>query len=94
MKHHLKQLYDTFLEKNLLKVLEPYSRVEIAHVAELMELGAESTLQRLSQMILDGKLSGTLDQGNGILLVLLILCVFGLFFHITSRRRVGAVLNR
>eukprot|EP00392_Amoebophrya_sp_AT5.2_P000030 g30.t1 len=66
---HLKDLYDTFLEKNLLKILEPFSAVELARVAELIELSVEKTQQKLSQLILDQKLAGTLDEGHGNLIV-------------------------
>lgn len=67
--HHLKDLYDSFLEKNLLKILEPFSKVELSHVAELIELDKRKTTIKLSQMILDGKLLGTVDEGRGNLIL-------------------------
>lgn len=38
VKSHFQSLYDGMLEKNLCRIIEPYSRVEMAHVAKCIQL--------------------------------------------------------
>ena len=64
---NLENLYDTMLEQNLVRIIEPYSRVELSR-CEHDQIAEAQVVQKLS-MILDEKFSGTLDQGKGHLLV-------------------------
>lgn len=69
VQRHLSELYDQLLQKHMLKVIEPYSRVQIGHVASLLNLAPQQVEERLSQMILDHILHGIVDQQNGCLVV-------------------------
>lgn len=67
--HHLDVLYESMFEANLLKIIHPFSSVEIAHVARRINLKIEVVEKKLSQMILDHRFSGILDQGRGHLVI-------------------------
>lgn len=69
VKAHLGTLYDTMLEQNLCRIIEPYLRVEVGHIASCIKLPMPQVEKKLSQMILDKKFSGILDQGEGVLIV-------------------------
>ncbi|PVU97604.1 hypothetical protein BB561_000463 [Smittium simulii] len=66
---HLTLLYDTLLGENLIRIIEPYSTVEIQHIASQINLPISVVEFKLSQMILDKKLNGILDHGNGCLII-------------------------
>ncbi|KAF9789771.1 PCI domain-containing protein [Thelephora terrestris] len=69
IRSHLAALYDTLLEQNLLRIVEPYSVVEVDYVAQQVGQGRQSVEAKLSQMILDKVFHGVLDQGRGCLIV-------------------------
>ncbi|NXS41995.1 PSD11 ATPase, partial [Balaeniceps rex] len=71
---HLAKLYDNLLEQNLIRVIEPFSRVQVnissKHTDMLVPLSPAAEVERkLSQMILDKKFHGILDQGEGVLII-------------------------
>uniref|UniRef100_A0A8D8M0I9 26S proteasome non-ATPase regulatory subunit 11 n=1 Tax=Cacopsylla melanoneura TaxID=428564 RepID=A0A8D8M0I9_9HEMI len=69
VKAHIGTLYDNMLEQNLCRIIEPYSRVEVGFIAKSIKLDKLAVEKKLSQMILDKKFHGILDQGEKVLIV-------------------------
>jgi 26S proteasome regulatory subunit N6 len=67
--YHLINLQNDLLEKNLIKIIQPYSVAEIDFVSSSIGLPYSEILMKLSQMILDKKINGILDQGRGSLIL-------------------------
>merc|ERR1712111_75657 len=66
---HLDTLYQTMLEQNLCRIIEPYKRVQVDYVAEKINLPEAEVEKKLSQMILDKKFQGILDQETRVLII-------------------------
>ena len=61
IRRHFNFLYNNLLEDNLKKIILPYSEVQIDYVANQISLPVDRVLIKLSEMILDEKIRGTLD---------------------------------
>lgn len=66
---HIQDLYENLLELNLLKVIKPYSKVQLDHISKAVNLPLNVVQAKLSEMIVDKKVKGTLDQGQGCLII-------------------------
>jgi 26S proteasome regulatory subunit N6 len=66
---HLGKLYQTMMEQNLCRIIEPYSKIQVKYAAEKIRLPEAEVEKKLSQMILDHKFAGILDQETGVLIV-------------------------
>jgi len=69
IRKHVGTLSENMLEKELCRLIEPYSFVQIAHIARMVELPVNKVEKKLAQMILDKKFSGSLGQDADTLIV-------------------------
>lgn len=69
VKNHTKILYDKLLENNLFKIIESYTKVDLDYIGKKLSLTHDIIERKLSEMILDKKITGTLDQSKGCLIV-------------------------
>lgn len=60
-------MYDTLLEQNLVRVIEPYSAVELSWIAQEVGQSVQIVEEKLSQMILDQVFYGVLNENAGTL---------------------------
>ena len=62
-------LYENLLEKNILKLTKPYTKVQLSYLSMKLGVNVLRIEKKISEMILDEKLKGTLDQGIGNLIL-------------------------
>ncbi|CAJ0943280.1 unnamed protein product, partial [Mesorhabditis belari] len=69
IRKHFHSLAERMLEKDLCRLIEPYSYVQIEQIANLIGIDRHTVEKKLAQMILDKKFIGSLHQGEGMLIV-------------------------
>jgi 26S proteasome regulatory subunit N6 len=62
-------LYENLLEKNIIKLTKPYTKVQLAYLSSKLGVDVLRVEKKISEMILDENLKGTLDQGIGNLIL-------------------------
>ena len=64
-----KIIYQIYFNVKLYRIIEPYSKVQVDYVAGKIGLPRAEVEKKLSQMILDKKFLGILDQETGVLVI-------------------------
>ncbi|KAH9385159.1 26S proteasome regulatory subunit N6 [Nematocida major] len=60
--NHLKSLCDSLIDSNILKIIEPYSNINIEYIGNVLNFSLDVIENRLRRMILDEKIKGDIDQ--------------------------------
>ncbi|KAL6929899.1 hypothetical protein ACO0SA_001303 [Hanseniaspora valbyensis] len=66
---HLTILYDILLTNNLIKIIKPFDCIEVQHISNLIGMPYKDIELKISQLILDGKIIGKLNQDLGYLYI-------------------------
>eukprot|EP01055_Gregarina_sp_Pseudo9_P005951 Gregarina_sp_Pseudo_9__5950@NODE_962_length_2027_cov_22_169014_g902_i0_p1_GENE_NODE_962_length_2027_cov_22_169014_g902_i0NODE_962_length_2027_cov_22_169014_g902_i0_p1_ORF_typecomplete_len439_score63_14RPN6_N/PF18055_1/1_7e25RPN6_N/PF18055_1/2_8e03PCI/PF01399_27/2_3e03PCI/PF01399_27/3_6e16TPR_MalT/PF17874_1/0_00016SNAP/PF14938_6/0_12SNAP/PF14938_6/1_6e02RPN6_C_helix/PF18503_1/0_06HTH_45/PF14947_6/2_4e03HTH_45/PF14947_6/0_41_NODE_962_length_2027_cov_22_169014_g902_i01041420 len=69
LSRHIDQAAEQLIEQSILKIVAPYSHVEVGHIAKKCNLPRARIESKLAEMVLDHKLSGTIDQGHGVFIL-------------------------
>jgi 26S proteasome regulatory subunit N6 len=64
---NVRHLIHSLEEQHLLRIVKPFSAVELSRIAEMISLPVEKVEERLVEMILDQKLKASINQSDGIL---------------------------
>lgn len=64
---NIENLVDSLEEQHLLRIVKPYSAVELQRIADMINLPVKNIEAKLVQMILDQKLKASINQSAGIL---------------------------
>ena len=54
-------LYDKLLEKNIIKLIKPYSKVEMSYLAQKLGVKEQNVEKKIGKMILDKIIHGSMD---------------------------------
>ncbi|KAI5151838.1 26S proteasome regulatory subunit N6 [Enteropsectra breve] len=66
---HLQAYYNVLLEKNIIKIIEPYSHIKISYISEKLGFDENMIEDKLRKMILDKIINGILDHMTGCLIL-------------------------
>lgn len=66
----LETLRDNLLENSIKKIIASYTRMDIKYLSQLLDLSVDVVESKLSQLILDDKISAQLDHNFGDLIIL------------------------
>mmetsp|Transcript_7446 Transcript_7446/g.11282 ORF Transcript_7446/g.11282 Transcript_7446/m.11282 type:complete len:601 (+) Transcript_7446:841-2643(+) len=67
LKKHISVIVRDFQERAICDLIRPYQRVRIGYLCDSIGVGKENVLDILIQLILDGKISGKINEVAGIL---------------------------
>lgn len=62
MINHLMHLCDNLIDSNIVKIIEPYSEINVQYIGDILGFDEATIENRLRRMILDGRIPGSLDQ--------------------------------